>query len=327
MRLGLGYWSSKTLLSAVELGVFSELAADGELDAEALRDRLALHPRGARDFFDALVALGLLERQEGHYLNTDATGLFLDRAKPTYVGGVLEMNSARSYAVWGRLTEGLRTGGPHNEARDGGDAFAAIYSDSRRLRSFVKAMTAVSAGAARALAAALQWDRVRTVIDVGCAEGGVPVELARAHPHLCGGGFDLPAVSLFFEDYVAAAGLSDRLTFHPGDFFADDLPSADVLIMGHILQDWDLDQKRLLLRKAHDALPDGGTLIVYEPMIDDGRRESAFGLLMSLNMLVETSGGFNSTSGDCQRWMREASFRDVAVQQLVGPLTMALGVR
>jgi hypothetical protein len=327
MRLGSGYWSSRTVLSAVELGLFTELAAAGELDAEALRDRLGLHPRGARDFFDALVALAMLERLEGRYRNTPATELFLDRAKPTYVGGLLEMNSARSYAVWGSLTEGLRTGKPQNEAKHGGDAFAALYADQRKLHGFVKAMTGVSAGAAHALAATFPWQRYRTVIDIGCAEGCVPVQLALAHAHLRGGGFDLPAVGPFFDDYVAAAGLDDRLSFHPGDFLTDDLPGADVLIMGHILQDWNLDQKRRLLEKAHAALPDGGALIVYEPMIDDDRRESAFSLLMSLNMLIETPGGFNCTSADCRRWLRETGFAEVAIRQLAGPISMAVGIK
>ena len=78
MELGSAFWGSKALLSAVELGVFSELADAGPLDGEALRERLGLHPRSATDFFDALVALGMLERENGHYANTPATELFLD---------------------------------------------------------------------------------------------------------------------------------------------------------------------------------------------------------------------------------------------------------
>jgi hypothetical protein len=281
MQLGSGYWGSKALLSAVELGVFSELAAAGELNGETLGRRLGLHPRGAGDFFDALVALGMLERTESGYRNSPATGMFLDRAKATYVGGLLEMNNSRSYRVWGSLTEALRTGRPQNEG-GGGDTFAALYGDPDRLRGFVKAMTGVSGTAARSLATAFPWERYRTVIDIGCAEGCVPVQLALAHPHLCGGGFDLPPVGPLFDEYVTAAGVDDRLTFHAGDFLTDELPAADVLILGHILQDWDLDQKRLLLEKAHAALRNGGALIVYEPMIDESRRENALALLMSL---------------------------------------------
>jgi hypothetical protein len=115
MELGMAFWGSKTLLSAVELGVFSELAGPDGLEGEVLRERLGLHPRSVADFFDALVALGMLERQNGRYANTPATELFLDRAKPSYIGGILEMANARLFGFWGSLTEGLRTGAPQNE--------------------------------------------------------------------------------------------------------------------------------------------------------------------------------------------------------------------
>jgi hypothetical protein len=327
MQLGMGFWGSKTLLSAVELGLFSELASAGALDAAALRDRLGLHPRSARDFFDALLALGMLEREDGRYRNTPATELFLDRAKPRYMGGILEMANARLYGFWNSLTEGLRTGTPQNEAKTGGDPFEVLYADPAKLRGFVKAMSAASAGAAHALAASFPWERYQTVIDVGCAEGAVPVQIAREHAHITGGGLDLPAVGPFFDEHVAAAGLSDRLRFCPGDFFTDPLPGADVLILGHILHDWDTNEKRTLLEKAHAALPDGGALIVHEAIIDDQRRVNAFGLLMSLNMLIETPGGFDYTGADCQGWMHDVGFRDTYVQHLAGPDSMVVAIK
>src|SRR5215218_3561884 len=153
MALGTAFWGSKTLLSAVEMGLFAVLSSAGPLDAEALRERLGLHPRGARDFFDALVALGMLERNAGRYSNTPATELFLDPAKPTYMGGLLEMANARLYPFWGSLTEGLRTGKPQNEAKGGGENFfAAIYADPGRLEGFLNAMTGISLGSAMAIA-------------------------------------------------------------------------------------------------------------------------------------------------------------------------------
>jgi O-methyltransferase/methyltransferase family protein len=327
-QLGTAFWASKTLLSAIELGLFTELSTSGPLDAEALRERLDLNPRSAADFFDALVALGMLEREDGRYRNTPETDLFLDRNKPSYQGGLLEMMNDRLFGFWNSLTEGLRTGKPQNEARTGeGNLFDAIYSDPRLLRGFARAMTASSIGPAMVMAATFPWDRYKTVIDIGCAEGCVPVQVALAHEHMGGGGFDLPPIEPLFDEYVAAAGLSDRLSFQQGDFFADDLPSADVLVMGRILHDWDLDEKRRLLDKAYAALPDGGALIVYEAIIDDDRRENAFGLLMSLNMLIETPGGFDFTGADCQGWMADAGFRETYVQHLVGPTSMVVGTK
>jgi hypothetical protein len=325
LQLGTAFWASKTLLSAVEFGVFTDLAANGPGDVDALRERLGLHERSARDFFDALVALGMLERNDGQYDNTLDTSVFLDRAKPSYVGGLLEMLNARLFGFWNDLSEGLRTGKPQNEAKTGGDLFDTLYSDPVRLRGFAKSMSAISTGPAHAIAAAFPWGEYETVFDIGCAEGCVPAVLCQAHPHLRGGGFDLPVLEPIFDEYVAACGLSDRMSFVAGDFFTDDLPQADVLVMGHILHDWDLEQKRALLDKAYAALPDGGALIVYEAMIDDDRRENAFGLLMSLNMLIETSGGFDYTGADCQSWMKDAGFRETAVHPLVGPDSMVVG--
>jgi hypothetical protein len=326
LQLGFGFWGSKALLSAVELGLFTVLAK-GPLDGEALRERLELHHRSARDFLDALVALGMLEREGDVYRNTPETDLFLDRAKPSYVGGLLEMANAREYAFWGDLTEGLRTGQPQNEIKSGGDFFEVLYRDPAGLQQFLRAMTGISGGAAMALARTFPWAEYKTVVDMGCAEGCVPVQLARAHPHLTGGGFDLPAVRPHFEAFVGTAGLQDRLRFHEGDFFRDPLPRADVLVMGHILHDWDLTEKRTLIAKAYDALPPGGAFVVYEALIDDDRRRNAFGLLMSLNMLIETPGGFDYTGADCSRWLREAGFRETCVEHLVGPDSMVVGTK
>jgi hypothetical protein len=326
MQLGFGFWASKTLLSAVELKVFGTLSEAGSLDAEELRDRLGLHPRSARDFFDALVALRMLDRTDGRYSNTPETDLFLDPAKPTYVGGVLEMSNARLYTFWGSLTEGLRTGQPQSEVKTGGDFFETLYADPEKLAQFTGAMTGLSRAAGDAIAAKFPWRDYGSVIDIGCAQGAVPVAIAAAHNHLSGGGFDLPPVEPIFNAYVAQFGVADRLRFTPGNFFADPLPSADVLIMGHILHDWELDQKRLLLQKAYDALPTGGALIVYEAIIDDDRRHNAFGLLMSLNMLIEGLG-FDFTGADCRGWMADVGFSKSYVEHLVGPDSMVVGIK
>jgi hypothetical protein len=328
MQLGFGYWASKTLLSAVELKLFGVLSEAGPLDADELRERLGLHPRSARDFFDALVALGMLDRTDGRYENTPQTDLFLDPAKPTYVGGVLEMSSVRLYAFWGSLTEGLRTGQPQSEMKTGtDDFFETLYADPEKLAGFTAAMTGLSRAAGDAIAAKFPFRDYGSVIDIGCAQGAVPVAIATAHNHLTGGGYDLPPVEPIFNSYVAQHGLAYRLRFTSGNFFADPMPNADVLVMGHILHDWDMSEKRVLLQKAYDALPTGGALIVYEALIDDDRRYNAFGLLMSLNMLIEGPGGFDYTGADCRGWMAEVGFGKSYVEHLVGPDSMVVGIK
>jgi hypothetical protein len=285
-----------------------------------------LHPRGARDFFDALVSLGMLQHNNGHYANTPESDLFLDRAKSSYIG-FLEMCNARLYGFWGDLTTGLKSGELQNEAKRGEDFFAAIYADPARLKQFLSAMTGLSMGVAKALALQFPWANYKSFVDAGGAQGCVPVQIALAHSHLVGGNFDLPVVGPIFEEYVQSFGLEERLRFYPGDFFNDSLPSADVVIMGHILHDWALEEKRQLIAKAHAALPKGGALIVYEAIIDDKRQQNTFGLLMSLNMLIETQGGFDFTGADCSRWMRDAGFKETRVEALCGPDSMVVGIK
>ena len=188
-------------------------------------------------------------------------------------------------------------------------------------------MTGISMPAAQALAQQFPWESFKSFIDVGGAQGCVAVQLALAHPHLTGGSFDLPVVGPIFDDYVQSFGLAGRLHFQAGSFFEEPLPHADVIIMGHILHDWDLEQKRMLIQKAHAALPNGGALIVYEAVIDDDRRRNAFGLLMSLNMLIETKGGFDFTGADCRNWMQEAGFKETHVEPLCGPDSMVIGLK
>jgi len=327
LQTGLAFWPSKTLLSAIELGVFTELSR-GPQSFDALRSRLGLHPRSALDFLDTLVALGFLSRTGDRYANTPETDLFLDRSKPSYVGGILEMANHRLYPFWAHLTEGLRTGLPQNEIKRGGAGlFETLYSDPARLKQFLAAMTGLSHGANMVIARAFPWRNYRTFVDVGTAQGDLAAQIAKANAHLRGIGFDLPEVAEIFEEYVALVGVADRLTFAPGSFLAQDLPKADVVLMGHILHDWDLPTKKMLIQKAYDAIPAGGALVVYESIIDDDRSKNAFGLMMSLNMLIETPGGFDYTGADCAGWMTAAGFSSTRVEPLVGPDSMVIGIK
>lgn len=325
LQVGLGFMASKALLTAVELDLFSQLA-EGPRTGGDLAGALGLHPRGAADFLDALVALGFLERSGGVYRNSPSADTFLDRKKATYVGGILEMANSRLYPFWGSLTEALRTGEPQNEHKHGGDVFDAIYRDQEGLEGFLHGMTGLSMGKALVIAERFPWAGYRTVLDVGGAVGCLPVAVAQRHPHMTGGVFELPRVRPVFEKYVASFGLEDRLTFHAGDFFTDDLPGADVIVLGQILHGWGLEEKRLLLKKAYDALPDGAVL-VYDAIIDDGRKENTFGLLASLNMLIETRSGFEYTAADGRAWMTEAGFRSGRIEPLTDGYSMLVGIK
>jgi hypothetical protein len=328
LQTGFAFWASKTLLCAVGMEVFTELARV-PATVEALRERLGLHARSARDFFDTLVALGFLIRDEhGVYRNTPLTDFYLDKRKPTYIGGILEMCNHRLYRFWADLSEGLRTGQPQNEVKHGGpNPFEELYADPARLNEFLRAMTGLSRGANFSIARNFSWAQYKSVVDAGTAQGDLVTQIALANPHIEGIGFDLPVVKPIFEDYIAHNDLTKRVRFRAGNFFTDPLPKADVVTMGHILHDWGVEEKRLLIRRAYEALPEGGAFIAYDALIDDERRSNAFGLMMSLNMLIETTGGFDYTGADCCGWMRDAGFRETRVQHLVGSDSMVVGLR
>jgi O-methyltransferase domain/Dimerisation domain len=324
LGLGSAFKAAKTLLSAVELGVFTALAK-GPLAGDALKIQIGIAERGARDFFDALVALGLLQRDEGgRYFNTPETDFYLDRVKPSYIGADLDHLNARAFPLWDSLTAALRMGTPQSAAA--GDSFyEPLYSNQAALDGFAQGMTGGSLLAAQALAVRFPWHHHRTLVDIGTAQGCLPVHIAQVHPHLTGGGFDLPALQPLFDGYVRKHGLSDRLRFCAGNFFTDQLPAADVIVLGRVLHNWDLATKKMLLRKAYDALSSRGAVIVYERLIDDERRVDIAGLLASLAMVVATTGGFNFTGADCVGWMGEAGFRDMVVGPLANDMSMIVG--
>ncbi|MGH3754840.1 MAG: methyltransferase [Pseudonocardiaceae bacterium] len=331
MQIGMGFWPSKTLLSAVELGLFTTLGS-GELTGPAIAERLELRSRAVYDFLDGLVALHLLERdgqgEAARYRNTAETALFLDRNSPGYIGGILEMANARSYGYWGGLTEALRTGRPQNESKHAGHSmFAELYRDPARLEQFMRAMAGFSMGSFHALAGGFDFARYQTVCDVGGATGQLSIILAQYHPHLRCISFDLPVVEPIATRTIEQANLSDRVRAVAGDFFADPLPQADVIMMGGILHNWNLERKLQLITAAFEALPPGGAFIVIENLIDDDRRENVYGLMLSLHMLIEFGDGFDYTGADFRGWCTDVGFQSVEVLALGGPASAGIAYK
>ncbi len=330
MQIGMGFFAAKTLLSAVEIGVFEALAA-GPLTEAELRARLGLHARAAADFLDALVALGLLERvgdgPGATYANTKETAVFLDPASPHYIGGILKMANSRLYRFWGNLTEALRTGRPQNEMKDANmddNFFAVLYRDPDRLIEFLDAMPGLQVGNFEALCAKFDFGRYRTICDVGGASGALSLTIARKFSGVRCISFDLPEVTAVAERRIAQSGLSDRVEARSGNFLNDELPPADVITMGNILLDWGTATKQSLIGKAYRALSPNGALIAIQEIIDDARREHALGLLMSLNMLIETKEGYNFTFRQFDTWCRAAGFNATEIIPLAGTASAAI---
>ncbi|HTL28464.1 MAG TPA: methyltransferase [Tepidisphaeraceae bacterium] len=331
LQTAFGFWNSKILLTAVEMGLFTKLGKES-LTANQLGEKLGLHPRGTLDFFDALVAMKFLARDgdgpEGKYRNTPEGSQFLDEKSPRYIGGILTMCNARLFKYWHDLPEGLRTGKSQNEEKhEGKQIFEALYADPAGLEQFMGAMTGLSRINFEAFAEKFNFKPFKTMCDVGGATGLLAIEVAKRHPHLRCISFDLPPVEPIAKKSIAAAGVSDRVSTASGDFFKDPLPKADLITMGMILHDWNLEKKMHLIRAVYDALPSGGAFVVIEALIDDARRENAFGLMMSLNMLIEFGDAFDYSGADFRKWCSEVGFKRFETLHLAGPHSAAIAFK
>jgi hypothetical protein len=331
INTGFGFWSCKVLLTAIEFKVFTVLNGK-KMTGEELGEKLGLHPRGVWDFFDTLVALKFLKR-EGNgrgalYENTEETALYLDKNSPAYIGGIFEMCNARLYKFWNDLGPALKTGQPQNEVKHSQKSvFETLYEDLPRLEQFMGAMTGLSRGNFAALAEKFDFSNYQTLCDVGGATGLLSMLVAKRYPHMRCTSFDLPAVEPIARKAIAREALSDRVQTASGDFFKDPLPKAEVVTMGMILHDWNLEKKKHLIKSAYDALPENGAFIAVENIIDDERRENAFGLMMSLNMLIEFGDAFDFSGADFWGWCREAGFQRYEVLHLAGPCSAAIAYK
>src|SRR5882757_1428598 len=331
MQTATAFWASKVLLTAVGFDLFTTLG-DGQQSAAQLGKALGLHPRGTYDFFDALVALKFLDRDgdgpEGKYRNTPETAAFLNKKSAAYIGGMPEMLNSRLFGFWNHLGTALKTGQPQNEVRHGGTSiFEALYSNQETLGEFLDAMTGFQAANFALLAQKFDFSKYKTVSDVGGALALLSRVVGTHHQHLSFSSFDLPPVAPLALEHIKTAGMESRIKPIAGDFFKDDLPKADVVTMGNILHDWNLENKKILIKKAYAALPKGGAFIAIENVIDDARRENAFGLLMSLNMLIEFGDAFDYTGADFRNWCSEAGFQRFDMIPLAGPTSAVVAYK
>ncbi|AXT63045.1 methyltransferase [Aquimarina sp. AD10] len=332
MQVGLGFWASKTLLSAVNMGLFTLLAEEEELAGQNIKEKLGLHDRGLYDFLDTLVALNFLQRtglkESSIYTNTEETNLFLDKNKPSYVGGMLELSNNRLYGFWNTLEEGLKTGIPQNEIKNGGaPIFEDIYADQQKLKEFLKAMEGLQSSNFKMLSQKFDFSNYKTHCDIGGSSGHLAVEVVQNNNHIKSITFDLPPLEILAKENILANGLSDSISVKSGNFFKDEFPQSDVITMGNILHNWGLQGKKTLIKKAYDALPSAGALIVIENIIDDDRRTNAFGLMMSLQMLMETPEGFDFTAADFNLWASEIGFSQVSTMNLTGNTSAVIAIK
>ena len=333
MQIGTGFWASKILLSAIKFQLFTRLAEQKKMPAKEIKTTLNFKctDRHLYDFLDALTVFGFLHREglleTAVYSNTPDTETFLDKKKPSYIGGILEMMNNRLYGFWGNLEEGLLTGLPQNEAKRSEDFFGLIYQDADKLREFINAMTGIQMGNFMTFAQKFDFSKYKTLTDVGGSAGLLSIMVAKHQPHMTCTSFDLSPVEPIAKETIQQFQLTDRVKTQSGDFFNDAFPKADIITMGNILHDWDEEKKLMLMKKAYEALPDGGAFVAIEGIIDDERKQNVFGMMMSLNMLIETGTGFDYTFADFNRWAKTAGFKSTSLLPLAGPSSAAIAYK
>ena len=334
LDLGSAFSASRVLLTAIELDLFTVLSR-GPLTASEIATALKLHQRAVPDFPDALLSLNMLTREgdgpEARYSNGPLPAYYLVKGTPTYKGGFFEMCATRLYHYWGHFTEALQTGRCQNESHprnaDAKDVWSSIYETDEKLEGFMQAMGALNNDAQRELAKKMDWATVSSHLDLGGADGLLSCEVVSANPHVKSTTLDLERVSKVARNNIAKRGLTDKINIVSGSFWDCPFPKADVITMGIILHDYNLEKKMVLLRKAYDALNPGGRLVALEHLIEDDRRGSVPALIMSLNMLVDQNGGFDFTSRDFDGWAKEVGFDHSEKIELIPPLSAVIAYK
>lgn len=332
----MGFWASKAMLTAVKFELFT-LLAGGSLSAKDIKEKLSLHctDRHVFDWLDTLVSLGFLDRkgllENAIYANATDTDFFLDKNKPSYMGGILEMANNRLYRFWGDLEEGLLTGEPQNEGKGNSQGnmefFNELYKNADKLQEFMNAMSGIQTGNFMALVNQFDFSRYNTLLDIGGADGWLSIQVCLRHPGIHCITFDLPPVEPLAKKKIEGFKLNNRISTASGSFLNDGLPGADIITMGNILHGMNETMKQQLIQKAYSVLPDGGALIAIENVIDNDRRQNVFGLLMSLNMLIENGDGFDYTINDFEQWTKAAGFKRVELMPLTGPAYAAIAFK
>jgi 3-hydroxy-5-methyl-1-naphthoate 3-O-methyltransferase len=315
MQLATSFWAFKTLATAVELDLFTRIARSGSITVQQFAEAHGFDPRPAEMLLTGCASLGLLQRAGAGYANTSLADEFLVRDMPYYFGGFVTMLDKRLYSGWDKLPDAMR----HNRPTTWDPSKQTSLfdgADPQMMATFWQAMHSLSTFTARTLADAVDLSGFRKLLDVGGGSAAFDIELCRKYPNLSSTVYDLPFVTDIASQNIRTAGMEGRVTVHPGDFFAEpQFPAGhDAILFSMIMHDWNEEQNRELLRKAHDALPVGGIVIISELLVNDEKSGPPAAALMSLNMLVETEGGRNYTPSEYRSWLTAAGFGKVDVR-------------
>ncbi|WP_267242533.1 methyltransferase [Streptomyces sp. PR69] len=320
----MAFQPARLVLTGIEIGLFSALAEQPDTEA-GIRRRLGLHTRGTDHFLAALAELGFLEcSASGVYANSRVAQRFLTPGDDAYLGGFLKVAGQVMYPAWDRLGEALRTGAPQAATYTGEDMFGELYESDEKKDGLVGMAEDASRPLIPALTESFDWAKRSSVLELGGCRGNVLAGLVKAHPHLDARVFDLPQLEGDFTAHMASIGMTGRVRYHGGDFFADPLPQADVLMIGHALVDWNDEQRLQLVKNTFAAVRPGGAFLVWDPVIVEDDESYLRNLIRSLNLQLMTPHGKGYRFEQCAEWMREAGYADVTRTSLGHDVTLVI---
>lgn len=321
LKIGVDYWSSQVLLCAIELQIFTALA-EGPLTLEEIIEEFNLNDRLARDFLDSLVALEFLQKDDIYYSNSSDSDYYLDKNKQSYLGSVLTLGQ---YQLWGSLIDKLTSIDSKELQTGGSNYYRELYKNSDIIEEYAKSMSTLNLGANISIAENFPWENVESIVDLGCSEGGLLLQILQRYRNIKGIGIDLPELKECFLTNMKNFSLENRAIFYAADFNNESIPSAEVFTVGHILHALSPNDRNRLLRKLYELLPIGGYVIIYEHIVDDDRSNNVFSLLMSINMQLESNGHGSLTGEDWTKVLNAIGFMEVYIEPLLGPSYMICG--
>jgi predicted O-methyltransferase YrrM len=315
------YWPNRLVLESAALGLH-KLLAEGPLSAEGVAGRLELEPRATILFLDALVAMGLLEKEKHRYSNSEASSRFLVPGSPDYVGHRLRA-AQHNWALWAQLADALRSGDRQRERRifleDPEAARNLLLSFHRNARS--RAADILDRGS-------IDLSKRRQMLDIGCGAGTYAVAFCRAHPQLHATLVDRPIAAAIARDVVASAGLEDRIRVQEYDVDEDELPSNyDFIWISNVIHSRSYNANRALFERLFNRLEPGGEIAVHDIIMEENRTEPERGAVFSVHMLLSNGVGRCYTYQEVLNWLDGAGFSNIRWLRDEDDLSLVTGQR
>ena len=313
-QIATGFMAAKHLFAANELGLFEALA-DSPATLDALAARCGLTPRATRISADAMVALGLLERDGDAYRNGPVSATFLSGRTPADLRPLLRFWDKVSYSTWEKLASVLSTGPSHDLSKVSGDVQELAQAG----------IAAATAGPLRALVTTFDLSQSRRLLDIGGGNGSWSIGLATANPHLHATVLDLPTVTPIATQRIAKAGLSDRVTARAGNAIRDPLPTGhDVCLVANLIHYFGPDDNRTLFRNARAAVEPGSRLLVADFWTDRTHTRPLMAALMAGEFAAHEKQGDVYSVDEGRAWMAETGWRFTRHEPLAGPFSLVV---